>query len=139
MVHSTGSSLEFTLMLLGSCRVKVKIGCKGNTIQVQSDFTRSESEVNIGAVVMFGGEYVCMKRGSIREVPHPNSDTIVDGAVEVAFVQPARTKHTDPAPSSSSTASTPFGRRQGSGVLQNTNKFIYRSISLSSIPPRRSR
>lgn len=38
--------------------------------------------------------------------PHPNSDTVVDGAVKVPFVQPARAKHTNSSPSSPATASS---------------------------------
>ena len=61
---------------------------------------------------------VCEK-GQHRSFPHPHSDAIVDSAVEVPLVEPARPKHADPSPSSSAAATSPssFGRGQGGGIL----------------------
>lgn len=63
-----------------------------------------------------------MKTTERLAFPHPDSDAIVDSAVEVPFVEPAGPKHTDPSPSSSATASSPssFGRGQRCGILENT-------------------
>lgn len=58
------------------------------------------------------------EKGQHQSFPHPHSDAIVDGAVEVPLVEPARPKHTDPSPSSSAAASpSSFGRGQGGGIL----------------------
>lgn len=53
---------------------------------------------------------------------YPNSDAVVDCAVEVAFVEPAGLEDTDPGPPAASASPSAFGGRQRCCVLQQEKK-----------------